>query len=131
MTYKAITLSDNLSIYDSSLQSICIFTSENNIINVQAIIKLNYPCNIYLKLIFRNVIEYSFYWDKDYIFYIIESYKLLRSENNLYYCSFDPADNNNTSISADDGAVVICKNIEGYYSACMDFTDSKKVEFIE
>lgn len=130
VSYKTIKLSENLTFYDSCLYKISIYTTLDKIVYVEVVIKLVYPCDMFVKLIFKDVIEYYFSWNKDYIFFIIESYKLLRSENGLYYCSFDPADDN-ISISKDDGDVIISNSIEGYYSNDMDFTNFKIIQFME
>ncbi len=127
MHYNQIVLSDKFSIYDSTMQKLSICVNDNGVVDVEAIIQLSYPCNSYIKLIFKDVFSYHLSWSREYNFYTIESYKLLKAEDGFYYCSFDPEDRE-ASISENDGDVIISKDIELFYSSNKEFTDIKKIE---
>lgn len=43
-----------------------------------------------VKLIFDRVIEYGFYYSKEYVFYNVESLKLLVTKDGAFYISLDP-----------------------------------------
>ncbi|MBB4038326.1 hypothetical protein GGR21_004260 [Dysgonomonas hofstadii] len=127
MLYKEIILPERLSLYDSNLLKMKIYTADTYGINIEAVIKLGYPSGVYLKLIFKQISEFLFFWSEEYDFYVIESYKLLRSDNGIY-CSFDPADRD-ISASENDGAVIKCSEIEGYSSSCIEFSNPRKINF--
>jgi hypothetical protein len=127
MFYKELELVDNLSLYDSSLQKNSIYVKDG-IIEVEIILRLDYPLGTYVKLLFKNVIDYSFSWNKDFDFYIIDSYKLLKTEDNIYYCSLDPFDRE-LCISEEDEDIIKSRDIEVYYSFDIKFRESQKINF--
>jgi len=53
-----------------------------------------------VKILFKNVYEFGFYYSSDYIFYNVEDYKLLDLKGKIYI-SLDP-DSSTTSRSPDD-----------------------------
>ena len=57
MQYKEIFLPEKLSLYDSNLLSISIYSVKNEGICCEAIIEIECPSKIYLKLIFKQVSE--------------------------------------------------------------------------
>jgi hypothetical protein len=128
MQCKEMILPEKLSLYDSNLLRISIYSIKDEGVYVETIIELGYPTKIYLKLIFKQASEYFFYWDEEYSFYAIESYKLFKLKDNSIYCSFDPSDRN-ISVSENDGAIIKSKYIEGYCSSCLEFITSQKIEF--
>lgn len=127
MFYKELELIDNLSLYDSNLQKNSIYVKDG-IVEVEIILRLDYPLGTYVKLLFKNVIDYSFYWNKDFDFYIIDSYKLLKAEDDTYYCSLDPF-NREFCISEEDKDIIKSRNLEVYYSFDIQFIKSKKIDF--
>lgn len=123
MKYTNLNLSDKLSLYDSDLQKISYY-KENHIVYAKVLIKLSYPNNYYVELLFIDVKECSFFWDMNYDFYTIDSYKLLKTEDSIYF-SLDPVDRE-MFISNDDRGIIRSKKIKGYY-----FLDNNnKKEFI-
>ncbi|WP_423147024.1 hypothetical protein [Rubrolithibacter danxiaensis] len=66
----------------------------------------------HLKLTFTDIKEYSFYHNSDYTFYNVEDYKLLK-KGDLFYISFDPDNENASSISKDDNDLILCGDIAG------------------
>ncbi len=128
MKYKEVIIEEDLSIYDSQMKKINMYKNDNHIIFIEVFIELTYPKHTFLKLIFEDVIEYSFYWSEEYDFYIIESYKLLRSEDLTYYCSLDPADTS-SFISENDSAIIRSKNLKAYYYSNKELTNKKEIKF--
>jgi len=62
---------------------------------------------------FNDVLEYGFYYNSDYIFYNVESFKFFNHDNLFYYLSMDPVDEKNT-ISDKDQDFVKAKAIRCY-----------------
>lgn len=126
MEYKKIEFTENLSLYDSKINKISIYNLEN-IIQAEILIKASYPYNTFVKIIFKNVTFYSLYWDDNFLFYTIDSYKLLASENEIY-CSLDPYDYRSI-IHDEDRDVIRSTSIEVYYSSDINFKECKKIAF--
>src|SRR5476649_1164686 len=57
------------------------------------------------KLKFSGIVEFGFYYSNKYVFYNIESIKLLRCEDGLYYLSLDPDEENSAASSSDQNFV--------------------------
>ncbi len=66
-----------------------------------------------IEIRFSEIIEYNFYYNNDYIFYNVESFKLLKISS-FFYLSLDPDD-----------------EVEGISSNDMDFIKCNKIEIIE
>lgn len=127
MICKEILLPDDLSLHDSNILETSIYCDNNDTVNAKVIVELSYPKGIYLKFIFKNVIDYFFQWNNNYNFYIVESYKFLKTNKGFYYCSFDPADQF-LSISENDGGIIMSEDIELYYSRDCHFVEEIKVQ---
>lgn len=79
---------NNYTILDSELSSISVYV-EDDVLHVALTMKLN---NLKLvRLIFKDVIEYNFYYSNDNFFYNVSDYILLFTDNS-YYISLDPYD---------------------------------------
>ena len=82
---------EEFTILDSELLIIMVFVEEN-VLQVELTLKLS---NLNLvKLTFKDVIEYKFYYSNSNIFYIVSDYVLIFNNDN-YYISLDPYDGNN------------------------------------
>lgn len=103
-------------LYDSILQELSICRVDKDKVCAELIIELIYPEKLFLRLVFKDLVDFFFSWNNNYIFYTIESYKLIKQEESLYYCSLDPVDRS-TEISEGDGALIKSRAIEGYYSS--------------
>jgi hypothetical protein len=104
--------SETLNILDSNIRDIKIYLDGTHLI-IDIYLCLLYPKGTNLKLNFQGVKEYSFYWNKNHIFYYVESFKLFKT-NNLFYISFDP-DGEEDVISPNDQDFILCENIEGLF----------------
>jgi len=67
MIYKKILFLENVSLFDSELDMLNISSSEN-IVQIEILVRVNYLNKFFLKLIFKNVIDYSFNWNDIYSF---------------------------------------------------------------
>jgi len=108
------SFSETFNILDASVYEARIYLNKKHLI-MDFCMKLSYPQNMYLKLSFLGIKEYSFYWNENHTFYNIESYKLFKT-NNLYYISFDP-DGEEDVISQNDQDFILCESIEGLLSS--------------
>ncbi len=62
-------------------------------------------------LVFIDCEEYSFSYSKDYFFYCIESVKFFKNNNEMYYISLNPFDEEKKE-SSDDMDVIIARSVE-------------------
>lgn len=129
MNCKRIELIADISICDSCIQEIYTCVDKLGIVDITLILKLTYPNNSYLKLIFKDVIEYYYQWSNNYIFYNVSSCKLMKN-NNKYYYSFDP-DDSIYNISENDNNIIISNIFEIYHSPDRLFSNSKRIELEE
>ena len=106
------SFSETFNILDSSINELRIHLDEGCLV-IEIYMKLSYPQGINFKLSFRDVKQYSFCWNDNYIFYNIESYKFFKA-NNLFYISFDP-DGEENIVSQNDKDFILCENIEGSF----------------
>ena len=65
-----------------------------------------------LKIIFSNIKQYNFY-DSDPGNRYVENFKLLYNDN-LFYISVDPDEENMSIMLETDNYFILCGNIEGY-----------------
>jgi hypothetical protein len=113
------SFSDKFNILDASICSISVHSNNTDpVIDIN--LKLSYPQNTYMKLSFFGIKEYCFYWNEKFTFYNIEYYKLLKTDDNMFYISFDP-NNEESGISKDDQDFILSENIEGFISTNADF----------
>lgn len=78
------------SLLDGVIKKIEIFQHESTVrINVYFSMRLSSDFNNVL-FEFDDCQEYSFYYTSDYIFYNVESFKLFKDDDGLFYMSFDP-----------------------------------------
>lgn len=90
---------EGINLISNSLLSIFIY-NEGGTVNINAKIRNIYNNEI-LIMKFMKVLEYNFYYNNKYLFYNIETYKVLKDCNNNYYLSFDP-DESVDNISTND-----------------------------
>lgn len=74
---------------DAEVQRISIQTLENDILQLEFILKLR--DNVLVKFIFENIVEYSLFISSDNYFYTVSDYILEKYGDN-YYLSLDPHD---------------------------------------
>ncbi|MGY4535769.1 hypothetical protein ACVW0P_000163 [Mucilaginibacter sp. UYNi724] len=67
----------------------------------------------HFKLSFIDVLEYDLRWDKNYSFYNVERYKLLKCDMG-FYLSLAPADES-VNVLEDDAEIIISTNITGCF----------------
>lgn len=65
-----------------------------------------------LRLEFRGIKEFAFYYDETIAFYYLERYKLFPTNDGDYYLSMDPYDEEE-NISQEDQGIIRAKKIEG------------------
>jgi hypothetical protein len=97
---------NDYTILDSELLSIFVFT-EDGILQVALILKLN--THELVRLVFKDVKEYNFYYTNGNDFYIVSDY-ILSYYNNLYYVSLDPYEGN-SGPSNEDSDYIKSNNI--------------------
>lgn len=103
------------SLLSTSLEEIIISKNENDEVQIFLMFS-NFPKKSnfsHIKLLFENIVEYSFYYNNDYNFYNVERYKLLKIENNIYL-SLDPDD-----------------SVDGKAASDMDYILAKKLTLFE
>jgi hypothetical protein len=125
MMEKQINLPNNLDILDSKLFNMSISVIDYNL-KIELLLELK-PDNLYLKMAFEEVMEYSFYWNSTYTFYIIDSYKLF-ANNNIIYISLDPDDCEEFR-SVNDQDYILSNSMKLYISKDKNFKCEKEVSF--
>jgi hypothetical protein len=107
-------LTTSIHIISSSIQRFNIFNDGQNGLAVEVDFRLLYTPKHFLRLRFLAVKEYSFYWNSEYNFYNVETYKLVK-KGELFYISFDPEDEASPKISENDQDSILFSGFEGYY----------------
>ena len=95
-------------ILDSEITRINIFEESVLIFEVDLTFKANL-----VRLRFKGIKEYSFYYNSTHIFYNVECYTLIKNDN-LFYISFDPEDERSAIILENDNDFILCESIEVY-----------------
>lgn len=54
---------------------------------------------------FSDIIEFDFYYKKSYVFYNVEAFKLICTNEKSYYLSLDPDENFDSEVSTDQDFV--------------------------
>lgn len=124
MKNNNIEFSDNISLYDSKLLRLNIY-ERDYIVFIEAILQIEYPSTIFIKLVFEDVVNYSLCWNNNHYFYTIDSYKLIFS-NNLIYCSFDPFDDS-FIISSEDLDVIESTKLQVYCASNINFENFREI----
>jgi len=96
----------------SSIVRIDVFI-ENFELIIEVDLKLIYSEENSIRLRFSKVKEYSFYYNSNYRFYTVESYKLIM-HGNLFFISFDPEDETSCSISENDQDSIMYGSFEAF-----------------
>lgn len=104
-------LYDKLSLTSSKVDRINIL-KEDAVLNIEIDFELFTLKDNFIRLKFIDILEYSFYYNSDYIFYNVETVKLINTERGIYL-SLDPYDEDG-SISSNDQDYILCKEIEGF-----------------
>lgn len=95
----------NNSILDSKVQSIMIKAIDDQVcLEIELLMRASAD-HSKIRLVFVDCLGYSFSYSEDYIFYNVESFKLLKLEDGGYYMSIDPSDNNPLPSDGDMDAV--------------------------
>jgi hypothetical protein len=80
------------SILDSKVQSIFIKAEDEKVnLEIELIMRASAEHSV-IRLVFSDCVGYSFSYSDDYIFYNVESFKLIKTEGGLFYMSIDPFD---------------------------------------
>lgn len=105
-------LSGKNSLLDSALKQIKIF--ETDTLNADVVLHMQ-PRSQYRIVLIRliDVSEFSFYWNKNYIFYNVSRYKFLHDALRGFYLSLDPYDEN-LRVSASDQDFIFAREIVGF-----------------
>lgn len=99
----------DISIFSSRIYKYIIYEDSDTVF-IDVFFELIYPRNKYIKVTFKDVKEYSIYWNCNYYHSYVEDVKYVQKEN-LHYISFDPNQEVNT-ISEKDQNFILCSNIE-------------------
>jgi hypothetical protein len=96
---------------DTKIEHLSIFAADNLIIEITFLMR---PKSDFERVTIRfsGVLEYSFYYNTDYIFYNVERYKFFLDNNNNFYLSLDPF-NEAVEISDQDQDYIIAKEVVG------------------
>jgi hypothetical protein len=98
------------SIISGLLTKISIYNQDNHL-NIDLSIDLMYSKKFKKILIqILDVVEYSFFYNRNTNFYYIEDYKFFKNEN-LIYISLDPAEGSKTKVDAHDNDYASGKNM--------------------
>ena len=115
MIERRVILPGELNLLDSSIFSINIKRDvETTGVIIKLVFKLMYPRNMYLKIIFRDVLEYSFYWNSSHYFYDVSSYKFIK-KNDLFYLSLDPDEQELDRMKSDQD-YILSRSVEAFLS---------------
>jgi len=109
------SISGGYYILDSEITRFDIYF-ENHQLNIVVYFTLPYhrfQTDKKIKLHFIGVIEYEFYWNDKFTFYIVERYKFLKTERG-FYISFDPYDESEEP-SEEDHDIILCNEVEGFF----------------
>lgn len=105
-------VSENYNILSSNIYKILLSKNRDSLA-IEVFFKLLYSKggeNLMLR--FSGVEEFSFYYNSQYIFYNVESYKFFK-KNNKIYVSFDPSDEDE-SMSSNDQDFITSECVEGF-----------------
>ena len=107
MKYSTNDFKD-ISLLSSRIHRYAIY-EENNKVCIDLYCELAYPQGMSLKVVFKDVKEYSFYWNSNYYHNYIENLKYIQCDG-LHYISFDPDETVDT-ISESDNDFIYCSEI--------------------
>lgn len=109
-------LSAKLTLLSGSLQKIDFYVDEKRELVIDVVIGLLYdPEKRSVKLRFSGIKEYSFYTSHPSLFFNIEDYKFLKTDNGVYL-SLDPFwENQQHAVSAQDQDFISAEQVEGYF----------------
>ena len=82
---------------------------DDGLICMDLYFRLVYPKGLLLKMTFKDVKEYSFYWNSNYYHGIIENFKYIQHDG-LHYISFDP-DEEVDAVSEADQDFILCSDM--------------------
>jgi hypothetical protein len=99
----------DMSLISSSVTSIQIYNSDG-VVTIDLDVSLLYSkSHRDFKIRFVDVDEYSFYHNRDYCFYDIESFKFFK-DGSMFYISLDP-DTATSMKSESDNDFIVCKEL--------------------
>ena len=102
---------EKVKIRDSQIAKICISSLNNEALIEVDLLHSNRDV---IRLRFSKIKEYWFYHSSRYIFYNVESFKLIRS-GGLFFISFDPEDEGSLEMSENDQDSILFEDFEAYY----------------
>ncbi|AWF81933.1 hypothetical protein BTJ40_14470 [Microbulbifer sp. A4B17] len=98
---------------DGKIEKIEVFEEKSTVsININIHMRSSATHNK-VKFKFSKCKQYSFSYSEEYYFYNIETIKLFKTGDSLFYISFDPYDEND-NISPKDQDYILCKDIDAY-----------------
>lgn len=102
-------LSGENSLLDGNIEKIEIFQDRSVCINISFQMRIS---SLYKRILlkFNGCKEYHFSYSSDYEFYTVELIKFFQKNEELFYISFDPYDNENI-ISDEDQDLILCSEI--------------------
>lgn len=107
------TLSGDLSLLSSKLSGIHVSRNDESEVVIELYLELLYAKQKNsLKLVFKIIKEFSFYYNQNYNFYNVERYKFFK-EGEDFYISLDP-NNEDDTISSEDQDFILSKHVEGF-----------------
>ena len=110
-------LSGNLSLLDATISKFEISLVEDSLVGDSLNISIYFQLmkrtktDIKVLLIFKEVIEYSFYHNSKYSFYYVEELKFFETEGKFYF-SGDPY--HTEGVSENDNDFIMSRELEGY-----------------
>jgi len=107
-------LMKDIHIISSSVKRFNIFISDDEGLTIEIDFELLYDLGSVLRVRFKRVKEYSFYWNSTHNFYYVERFKLIR-KTDLFYLSLDPEDESSLDISENDQDFILFSGFEAWY----------------
>jgi hypothetical protein len=107
---------DRFPLLDSILVSLQVYSSETEGVCIELVFDISHRRhNKRMKLVFKKVLQYSFYYDSSFAFYNVESFKFFPIEDKgQFYLSLAP-DDEVAEISDDDEDFILAENAVLYY----------------
>jgi hypothetical protein len=101
---------------DSILLSMQVYSSEVEGVCIELMFDVSHRGhNQKMKLVFKKVLQYNFYYDSSFAFYNVESFKFFPiEEKGQFYLSLAP-DDEVAAISEDDEDFILAENAILYY----------------
>lgn len=107
---------DEFPLLDSKLLSMLIYSSETEGVCIELVFDVSHRLKRNrMKLVFKRVLQYSFYYDLKFSFYYVERFKFFPlNDKGQFYLSLAPIDEDEI-ISEEDEDIIISENVALFY----------------